>query len=47
MHPIRILVTGNLKSPGMFSMIAILGTKNIINRLKLYEKYFTPRLETK
>ena len=47
MHPIRILVTGNLKSPGMFSMIAILGAKNIINRLKLYEKYFTPRLETK
>lgn len=45
MHPIRILVTGTLKSPGMFPMIAILGAKNIVKRLKLYERYFTTRLE--
>lgn len=36
---LRIMVTGRLKSPDLFSIMKILGKENVLKRISLYKKY--------
>lgn len=36
---LRVMVTGRLKSPDLFSIMKILGKENVLKRISLYKKY--------
>ncbi len=36
---IRVMITGRMKSPDLFSIMKILGKEKILNRINLYKKY--------
>ena len=36
---IRVMITGRLKSPDLFSIMKILGKERILKRIQLYEEY--------
>ncbi len=38
---IRVMITGRLKSPDLFSIMKILGKDRIVDRIKLYEKKYS------